>query len=139
MEKVYYMAGVWDLFHVGHLNALIKARKEVGDNILIIGVVSDESAFGYKKEYPIIPFIDRMAIIQALTIPDKVVIQHIQFDIEHMKSLKVDEVLLGEDWADKNPSHLKKMMLVIPVTYIPRTKGISTTEIKKEINKRSKL
>ena len=133
-KKVYYMAGVWDMFHIGHLNAIKAARKIADSNILIIGVVSDESAHEYKWE-PIISYEQRAQIIEGLKYPDIVVEQKVQFCIKHMRELNVDEVLIGDDWKEKNPLHFQKMQEVIKVSFIPRTKGISSSLIKRRITK----
>ena len=131
--KTYYIAGVWDLFHVGHLNVLKAAKIISGPNTLIVGVVSDEHAFEYKKIYPIIPYEQRKIIIEALSIANMVVKQDIQFSIEHMNELGVDAVLLGEDWKNLMPPHLKKMSEKISVQYMARTPDVSTSDIKKRI------
>lgn len=132
-NKVYYIAGVWDLFHVGHLNAIKKARKTAESNTLIVGVVTDSSAKEYKGIVPIISYSQRKAIIEALIFPDRVVRQNVQFSVEQMKKLKVNVVLLGDDWQKKMPPRLKKMSSVIKIIYLPRTKRISSFLIKKKI------
>lgn len=133
MKRTYYMAGVWDLFHIGHLRAIKKAREIAGDNFLILGVVADEHAKDYKNKYPFVSFEHRFQLIEELPYADMVAKQTIQFDIFQMKQLGVDVVLLGEDWKEKNPSHLQKMKKFIQVTFISRTEGISTTSIIKEL------
>jgi len=135
MKKVYYSAGVWDLFHIGHLNAIRKAREIAKSGTLIIGVSTDELAKRYKGEFPIIPYEQRRAIIESLIYPDQIVTQTRQFDREKMKELGVDVVLMGEDWKEKMPPHLKKLTLLVKVIYLPRPKGINTTEIKNRIRK----
>lgn len=132
-NKVYYIAGVWDLFHVGHLNAIKKARKIAGSDTLIVGVVTDSSAKEYKGIVPIISYSQRKAIIEILSFPDQVVKQNVQFSVEQMKKLKVDAVLLGDDWRKKMPTRLKRMSSVIKIIYLPRTKRISSFLIKKKI------
>ncbi len=132
-NKIYYIAGVWDLFHVGHLNAIKKARKIAKSNTLIVGVVTDSSAKEYKGFAPIISYLQRKTIIEALSFPDRVVRQNDQFNVEQMKKLKVNVVLLGDDWRKKMPPHLKRMCSVIKIIYLPRTKRISSFLIKKKI------
>lgn len=134
-KKVYYIAGVWDLFHIGHLRAIKKAREIAGKDFLIIGVVSDEHAKDYKNKKPFVSFEHRFRLIEELPYADKVVRQDVQFDISHMRQLGVDEVLLGEDWKRKNPPHFQKMQKVIKVSFIPRTRDISSSLIKKRIMK----
>ena len=63
-QKIGYTTGVFDLFHIGHLKILEKARSEC--DFLIVGVTACETVFNYKKRYPIIPLKDSMDIIKAL-------------------------------------------------------------------------
>ena len=106
MAEVFYIAGVWDLFHVGHLHAIRNARIRAKDNILIVGVVTDEHCLEYKGFRPIIPYLERSKIIAALKYPDAVVPQFKQFDLKHMTQLKVNTVLLGANWKTQMPAHL---------------------------------
>ncbi len=138
-SMIYYMAGVWDLFHVGHLKAIKMAREIAGKDFLIIGVVSDEHAKDYKNKNPFISFKHRFQLIKELPYADKVVKQEVQFDISHMKRLGVNEVLLGDDWKENNPPHLQKMRECVKVTFIPRMKEISTSLIIKALNRRAGL
>jgi len=130
-----YIAGVWDLFHVGHLRAIKRAWELAGLRQLIVGVVTDEHALEYKGAKPVIPYRQRFEIIDSLWYPSRVVPQTKQFSVEHMKSLDVNTVFLGKDWKDKMPLHLKRMMSDIEVIFIPRTSSISTTEIIEKIKR----
>lgn len=129
-KRVVYCAGTWDLFHIGHLEMIRKARQHAADGILIVGVSTDKLVKEYKGVEPFVPYGERVRIIQALRFPDLVVPQNKQFDIERMKELNVDEVILGTDWADKMPPHLQAMIKHIKVYFEPRTSGISTSDIK---------
>lgn len=129
-KRVVFCAGTWDLFHIGHLEMIRKARQHAADGILIVGVTTDEHTEEYKGVKPFVPYGERFRIIQALKFPDLVVPQTKQFDIEHMRELNVDEVVLGTDWAEKMPDHLKAMMKHVRVYFEPRTEGISTSGIK---------
>ena len=133
MSRIYYMAGVWDLFHVGHLRAIQRARRIVGGEKLILGVVTDEHAYKYKKVYPIIPYWQRCEIVEALSLADKVVGQYVQFSLGHMQGLGVGTVLLGADWKERRPLHLQKMEKEIEVIYLPRTADVSSSDIKNKI------
>jgi glycerol-3-phosphate cytidylyltransferase len=126
----YYIAGVWDLFHIGHLRALMKAREIASWNHLIVGVVTDEDAERYKGQRPIINERERFLIIEALACTDRVVFQDVQFSINHMAELGIDKIIIGEDWNGKMPEELTKRYEII---YIPRTEGVSTTLIKERI------
>jgi len=132
-KKTCYIAGVWDLFHIGHLRAIKLARARAGNNRLVVGVVSDEHAFGYKGVAPVIPYEQRREIIKALKLADSVVRQDVQFDANHMKSLSVGMVFLGDNWKELMPGHLKKMMETVDVEFIPTTSDVSTSLIKQKI------
>ena len=71
--KIGYTTGTFDLFHVGHLNLLEKAKENC--EILIVGVSTDELVKDYKGELPVIPFEDRIRIVGALKCVDKVIAQ----------------------------------------------------------------
>lgn len=132
-KKRYYMAGVWDLFHVGHLNAIKEARNIAGDDELIIGVVTDESVYSYKGKRAVIRSDQRFEIIEALKYPDNVVYQYVQFSVKHMRSLGINTVIIGDDWQTNQPPSLKELTKHFEVIYLPRTAGISTSEIKERI------
>lgn len=130
-NKRVFIAGVWDLFHVGHLNAIMAAEQLA--SYLIVGVVTDRSAFEYKGEMPIIPFEQRSKIIDSLYCVDEVVETPEQFSIKQMDELEVDIVCVGADWKDKMTLALVKLQQHMEVVYLPRTKGIDTAAIKEKI------
>ena len=71
--KIGYIAGVYDLLHIGHLNALETARKNCDK--LIVDVVADDVCFSYKNKYPVIPQNQRMRMLKALKCVDEVYLQ----------------------------------------------------------------
>jgi len=95
--KVGYAFVVADLFHVGHLQFLEKAKSHV--DILIVGVLTDEATASYKRK-PVIPLSERMRIIQALNCVDGVVEQDARDPTQTMKKLLVhiDVLFHGDDW-----------------------------------------
>lgn len=123
-KKVVLTYGTYDLFHVGHLNIIRRAR-ELGD-YLIVGVSTDEfnSIKGKKCTYS---DKDRMAIIGALEYVDKVIPEE-SWDqkIRDVVENHVDVFVMGSDWEGKF-DFLKDYCEVV---YLPRTEGISTTKIK---------
>lgn len=123
MKKV-LTYGTFDLFHVGHLNVLRRA-KELGD-YLIVAVSSDEFN-SQKGKTCFIKDTDRMAIVEAIKYVDKV-IPETSWDqkIEDVKKYDIDVFVMGDDWTGKF-DFLKEYCEVV---YLPRTEGISTTEIK---------
>ncbi|MEG0453162.1 MAG: glycerol-3-phosphate cytidylyltransferase [Coprobacillus sp.] len=126
MKKV-ITYGTFDLFHVGHLNILRRA-KELG-NYLVVAVSSD--AFNaIKGKKCAIPDYERMAIVEAIKYVDEVIPED-SWDqkVIDIKEKEIDVFVMGDDWNGKF-DFLKEYCEVV---YLPRTDGISTTLIKKEL------
>ena len=132
-EVIVYTSGTWDLFHIGHLNILEKSAA-LGDK-LIVGVSSDELIYEYKGIKPVIPFEQRMRIVESIGVVSQVVRQDILTDIRQLKEFDVDIVTIGDDWKNKYLEGLEwmKSQSGKEVVYLPYTGGISTTSIKKII------
>lgn len=127
-----YISGVWDLFHIGHLNALQNASR-LG-NMLIVGVVTDEFCEEYKGERPVIPFEERRAIIDALRCVN-ITVPVTSFDIpplEYRVSIRAHGPCYGR-YPGQQDLLRKLIDLGIEAVHIPRTEGISTTIIKERI------
>lgn len=120
--------GTFDLFHIGHLN-MLKRAKELGD-YLIVAVSSD--AFNLEKgKVCKIKDTERMAIVEAIRYVDKVILETSwEQKIEDVKKYDVDTFVIGEDWRGKF-DFLKEYCEVV---YLPRTPGISTTELKQQLS-----
>jgi glycerol-3-phosphate cytidylyltransferase len=133
MKKIIYTAGTYDLFHFGHLNILLKAKK-LGD-YLIVGVSTDALISKYKQIKPIICYRDRVAIIKELKCVNKVIKQEKFFDIKQLKQYNIYAIVLGDDWKNKSFPELEKCLkeLNIKMIYIPYTKRLSTSKIKEKI------
>lgn len=135
--KIGYTAGVFDLFHVGHLN-LIERCKEMCD-YLIIGVCDDDYVRNIKKKEPVIEENDRVRILNALKAVDEAVLVNYEITDDKMLALerfKFDVLFSGDDWKGserylKTEEQFSKVGVAIE--YLPYTKGVSTTEIKKTI------
>lgn len=128
MKKV-ITYGTFDLFHVGHLN-LLKRAKEYGD-YLIVAVSSDEFNLGKGKKC-FVSDVDRMEIVKAIRYVDEVILETSwEQKIEDVKKYDVDVFVIGDDWTGKF-DFLKEYCEVV---YLPRTDGISTTQIKEELKK----
>ncbi|TKB47185.1 adenylyltransferase/cytidyltransferase family protein [Thalassotalea mangrovi] len=116
--------GTFDVFHVGHVNILERARLH-GDH-LIVGVSSDELNMSKKNRYPIYSQQDRMHIIRSLRCVDEVFVEEsLELKAEYIKYYNADILVMGDDWQGKF-DHLKDICQVI---YLPRTPSVSTTEI----------
>jgi len=127
-KTIVYTSGTFDLFHYNHLRMINYARS-LGD-ILIVGVSTDELVASY-KERPIIPFNERLQIIEALKTPDIVIPQHSLDHAEIVKKLNIDAFVVGDDWMGKY-DYLKE--LGVDVFYFPYGTGVSSTSIKKTIH-----
>ena len=128
--KLGYTTGVFDMFHIGHLNILKRAKEQC--EYLIVGVSTDEVVATYKHKHPVIPFEERIAIVEAIRYVDKVVPQVSMDKMEAYKSLKFDVLFHGSDWKDSNM--YKKIvadfkMIGVDVVFLPHTDGISSTLI----------
>lgn len=126
--KIGYTTGVFDMFHVGHLNILKRAKEQC--DILIVGVSTDELVLDYKKKKPVIPFDERVEIVKAIKYVDKVVTQVSMDKYEAWKQIGFNAVFHGDDW--KNSSMYDKYIeqfskVGVDVVFLPHTDGISST------------
>ena len=97
-KVVVYTSGTFDVFHSNHLK-MIKYARGLGDT-LIIGVSTDELVCSYKKP-PIIPFEERLSIVEALKYPDIIIPQRTLDHTEIVKKLNIDVFVVGDDWVGK--------------------------------------
>lgn len=131
MEKKYkvgYTTGVFDLFHIGHLNILKKAKEQC--DYLIVGVSTDENVLSYKHKTPVIPFEERIAIVEALKYVDKVVPQTNMDKFQAWENLKFDAIFHGDDWkGSKMYEEIEKKFndVGVKMVFFPYTKGTSST------------
>ena len=136
-NKIVYITGVWDLFHIGHLNILENARA-LGDE-LIVGIRSDKSTEEGKGRRPIIPEKERARLIESLKCVDKAVIFNITDQSKILETLGVDVFVIGSDYSVKDPNHLKTLDYVkkadIQLVTFPYTQSISTTKIRELVVK----
>ena len=129
--KIGYTSGIFDLFHIGHLNIIKKAKKKC--DFLIVAVSNDKLAERLKNKKPVIPFKDRYLIIKSLKYVDKVVEEKVDDKILAKKKYKFDIIFKGDDWKNsKKWRELKRKFKKIgtEVFFIKYTKGISSTLIK---------
>lgn len=126
-KTIVYTSGTFDMFHYNHLRMINYARALA--DILIVGVSTDELVRSYKSS-PVIPFDERMQIIEALKTPDIVIPQHSLNHTELVKKLNIDAFVVGDDWYGKY-DYLRE--LGVQVFYFPYGTGVSTTNIKRTI------
>src|SRR5699024_10734653 len=91
-----YATGVFDLFHIGHLNILKKAKENC--DYLIVGVTTDEITFEMKKSLPIIPFDERLEIVKSIKYVDKAIAKNDIDNIQAWKQLQFNVFFKGDDW-----------------------------------------
>lgn len=124
-----YTAGVFDLFHIGHLN-LLKNAKGLCDK-LIVGVTTDDLVT-YKGKHAMIPFADRAEIVRNIKFVDAVVPQNDMDKLTMCKKLGASYLFVGDDWyaTEKWQAYEKEFQAAgIKIIYFPYTKGISSTLI----------
>ena len=124
-----YTAGVYDLFHIGHLN-LLKKAKGMCDK-LNFGVTTDDLVL-YKGKHSMIPYTDRAEIVRSIKFVDAVVPQEDMDKLKMCKKLKANVMFVGDDWYDTPKwNEIEKMFdeAGIRIVYFPYTKGISSTRI----------
>ena len=129
--KVGYTQGVYDMFHIGHLN-LINHAKEYCE-YLIVGVNADDLVIEYKRKTPIIHEKERQTIVANIKAVDECVIAHtldkrVAFDLYHF-----DAIFIGDDWKG-NPrweqTRIDMAELGVDLVFLPHTDGISSTELR---------
>lgn len=132
--KIGYTTGVFDLFHIGHLNILKRAKEQC--EYLIVGISTDELVAEYKKKKPIIPFEERIAIVEAIRYVDKVVPQTTMDKLDAWRNLRYDVMFHGSDWkgsslyTDYEKAFKEKG---IDLVFLPHTDGVSSTELTKKL------
>lgn len=138
MNKKYnigYTTGVFDLFHIGHLNILSKAKKYC--NTLIVGVTTDEEVEKIKNKKTVIPYEERIQIVESIKYVDIAVAEHNTDKLKAWHMLRFDVIFKGDDWkgSEKWEKYEKEFSnLGVEVVYFPYTKGTSSTMLTETLN-----
>jgi glycerol-3-phosphate cytidylyltransferase len=130
-----YTSGVYDLFHIGHVNLLRNARSMCDH--LIVAVTSDELV-SYKYKKAIVPFTERVEIVRSVKYVDTVVGQYDMDKFAAWKKLKYDKMFVGDDWFETTEwkKYERQFAKVgVPVIYIPYTQGTSSTMLNDVLEK----
>ena len=125
-----YATGVFDLFHIGHLN-ILKKSKSMCDR-LIVGVTTDELMIKYKKKEAVIPFEERIEIVQSIKYVDSTVPQESMNKLDVWKRIKFNIMFVGDDWYESEKwINIEKELSSVgaEVVYFPYTKTTSSTLI----------
>ena len=133
--KIGYTTGVFDMFHIGHLNILKRAKEQC--EFLIVGVTTDELCFKRKQKYPIICEADRMSIVAEMRCVDQVVPQEDMDKLAAVRKYHADAVFVGSDWkgTDAWNRYEKEFAEVgCTVVYLDHTDGISSTILRGKLN-----
>ena len=125
-----YTTGVYDMFHIGHLNVIKNAKKQC--DYLIVGVSTDDLVRKEKGKTPVIPFQERMESVSALKYVDKVVPQIDKNKFAAWEKYKFDKMFVGSDWkGTKQWNEFEKQFSKynVEIVYLPHTDGISSTKL----------
>ena len=132
--KIGYTTGVFDMFHVGHLNILRRAKEQC--DYLIVGVSTDELVKTYKNKTPIVSFKERVEIVEAIKYVDEVVPQLNMDKFSAWEKLKFDVIFHGDDWKNSNLYNECEKQLSsvgVDVVFLPHTDGVSSTLLCKKL------
>ena len=125
-----YTAGVYDMFHIGHLNVIRQAKENC--DYLIVGDSTDELVQRDKGKIPVIPFEERIAIVKAIRYVDQVVPQLDKNKIGAWEKYHFDRMFVGDDWkGTKQWNKYEKQFepVGVKIIYLPHTDGISSTKL----------
>lgn len=133
MYKIGYTQGVFDMFHIGHLNLLNQAKEQC--EVLIVGVNSDALVKKYKYKIPIVPEKERRLIVENIKAVDRAVIVDSLNKLEIFKQFKFNVVFIGDDWKGHPRWEQTKIDLKpygVDVVFLSYTKGVSSTILRLE-------
>ena len=131
-----YTTGVFDLFHVGHVNILKNAR--LNCDFLIVGVTTDELSEEVKHKKPVIPFDERIEIVKSIRYVDKVVAQTSMDKMAAFYKYKFDVMIVGDDWKGTpkwNQLELDFSKLGVRIVYVPYTQHTSSSLLRTILEK----
>ena len=135
-RKIGYTTGVYDMFHIGHLNVIRRAR-ELCD-YLIVGVSTDELVQHDKNKTPVIPYNERAAIVAALKYVDEVVPQENKDKYAAWKKYHFDKMFVGDDWKGTdawNGFEKQFAPFGVEIVYLDHTDGISSSILREKLKK----
>lgn len=135
--KVGFTTGVFDLFHVGHLNLLERCKEQC--DYLIVAVCGDDYVTQVKKNIPVYSEQDRLRIVGALKCVDEVstiTLEEIDDKMKALERFHFDVLFSGDDWKGTeryNRTEAQFKELGVSIEYLPYTQGVSTSQIKDRI------
>ena len=129
-----YTTGVFDMFHIGHLNILRRAKEKC--DYLIVGVSTDECVESYKHKTPVIPYEQRAAIVEAIKYVDEVVPQETMDKLAFLQQRHFDVMFHGSEWKGTelyNRYEDEFARYGARIEYLPHTDGISSTMLREKV------
>ena len=134
--KIGYTTGVFDMFHIGHLNILRHAKEQC--EYLIVGVTTDALCETRKKHLPVIAEPERVAIVEAIRYVDRVVLQSNMDKLSAVREYGADAVFVGSDWQGTPAWEQYERDFAevgCKVVYLDHTDGISSTHLREKLGK----
>ena len=131
--KIGYTQGVFDMFHIGHLNLINGAKEQC--EYLIVGVNSDELVKSYKNKIPVINQEERRLIVENIKAVDQCVLVSTLSKSELWKEYQFDAIFIGDDWkGNARWAQTEKDLAQFgaKVVYLPHTDGVSSTMLRPE-------
>jgi glycerol-3-phosphate cytidylyltransferase len=129
--RVGYAPGIFDLFHVGHLNIFRESRQFCDE--LVVGVLTDEMAQRTKGITPVVPFEERLELVSAVRFVDRAVAEDVPHKLEMWERLRFDVIIKGDDWrgTDKGDKLEADFAEVgVDVAYLPYTQRTSSSMLR---------
>jgi len=133
--RIGYAPGVYDLFHIGHLNILRHAKSQCDH--LIAGVVSDEMAALAKGVTPVIPLVERLEIVSHISYVDEAVAEVVPDKLVTWQSVRFDMIFKGDDWRGTDKGRKLEAdfaPLGVQVVYFPYTAHTSSTVLRRALD-----
>ena len=133
--KIGYTTGVYDMFHIGHLNILKRAKEQC--DYLIVGVSTDEVVQNYKHKTPIVPFKERIEIVKAIRYVDEVIPQTSMNKMEAWEKIHFNVMFHGDDWKGStmyNEVEKKLKEQGVEMVFLPHTDGTSSTLLTEKLH-----
>lgn len=133
--RIGYTTGVYDMFHIGHLNILRRAKEQC--EYLIVGISTDELVEQYKNKRPIIPFEQRIEIVKAIRYVDEVIPQVSMDKMAVWKECHFNAIFHGDEWKNSElyESYIKEFAKFdVDIVFLPHTDGISSSELRQKLS-----
>jgi glycerol-3-phosphate cytidylyltransferase len=133
-RRVGYAPGVYDLFHIGHLNMLRNARRFCDH--LVAGVLTDEQAERAKGMAPVVPLAERLDIVGSLRVVDEAVAEDVPHKLDMWERLRFDVIIKGDDWrgtpkGERLEADFRRVG--VDVAYVPYTVRTSSTMLRQAL------